>query len=58
MMTDIESFKKVNDTYGHVVGDKILRGFAKVLNNNLSENSDGIGRYGGEDCIFVLNNTT
>ena len=56
-MADIDSFKKVNDTYGHLVGDKILRDFAKELNNNIRENSDWIGRYGGEEFIIVLNNT-
>lgn len=57
IMTDIDSFKKVNDTYGHLIGDKILRDFAKLLNNNIRENSDWIGRYGGEEFIIVLNNT-
>ncbi|MGM8250251.1 GGDEF domain-containing protein [Clostridium perfringens] len=57
IMTDIDSFKRVNDTYGHLIGDKILRDFAKILNNNISENSDWIGRYGGEEFIIVLNNT-
>lgn len=57
IMTDIDSFKSVNDTYGHLIGDKILRDFAKALNNNIRINSDWVGRYGGEEFIIVLNNT-
>ena len=57
IIADIDSFKKVNDTYGHLVGDKILRDFAKVLHDNIRENNDWIGRYGGEEFIIVLNNT-
>ncbi|MHC9361642.1 GGDEF domain-containing protein, partial [Clostridium perfringens] len=57
ILAERESFKNGNDTYGHLVGDKILRDFSKALNNNIRENSDWIGRYGGEEFIIVLNNT-
>jgi diguanylate cyclase (GGDEF)-like protein len=53
LMIDIDNFKSVNDTYGHQVGDEVLRSFAKVLKENLR--GDGIvARYGGEEFAIVL----
>lgn len=53
LMTDIDHFKKCNDTYGHVVGDKVLQSFAKVLDHVCSK----VGfpaRYGGEEFVVLL----
>ncbi|ASM40656.1 diguanylate cyclase [Campylobacter sp. RM12327] len=56
-MIDIDHFKKVNDTYGHDVGDVVIKTLAKVLLNNTKE-SDLVSRFGGEEFCVVLRNIT
>ncbi len=53
---DIDHFKAVNDTYGHGVGDIVLRGVAQTLAVNLRA-TDRIGRYGGEEFMMILTET-
>jgi diguanylate cyclase len=53
MMIDVDHFKKFNDTYGHQVGDQVLRLVAKVLQENVRD-VDLAARYGGEELIAVL----
>ena len=53
---DIDHFKAVNDTYGHAVGDVVLRGVAQEISDNLRA-SDMIGRYGGEEFMLILTET-
>jgi diguanylate cyclase (GGDEF)-like protein len=53
MMLDIDFFKKVNDTYGHLAGDKVLSSIAKILSDSVRP-GDIIGRYGGEEFIILL----
>jgi diguanylate cyclase (GGDEF)-like protein len=52
-MVDIDHFKKINDTYGHTVGDEVLRNLAGELRNHI-RHPDTIGRYGGEEFLIVL----
>ena len=52
-MIDIDHFKSVNDTYGHPVGDQVIRGLAWLLKGRL-RSSDLIGRYGGEEFLLAL----
>ncbi|ABB45236.1 diguanylate cyclase (GGDEF domain) [Sulfurimonas denitrificans DSM 1251] len=52
-MCDLDFFKNINDTYGHVAGDKILINFVKIVKKNI-RNSDIIIRYGGEEFIIIL----
>lgn len=55
IMVDLDHFKNINDTYGHRIGDMVLKAAAKVLNDR----SIGVGRayrYGGEELALVLNN--
>lgn len=55
VMADIDKFKNINDTYGHEVGDNILKAFSQSLICNISE-KDLICRWGGEEFIIVFTN--
>jgi diguanylate cyclase len=57
LLIDIDHFKKVNDTHGHLVGDDVLRHLANVIADIL-RSSDVLGRYGGEEFCAFLPNTT
>jgi diguanylate cyclase len=56
VMMDIDKFKKINDTYGHQIGDQVLRTFAAVIRSILRK-TDFCGRYGGEEFLIVLTQT-
>ena len=53
LMIDIDNFKKLNDTYGHIFGDKVLKRVAEAIANNIRPVDDAI-RYGGEEFLVVL----
>ncbi len=57
LMLDLDLFKKVNDTYGHIVGDKVLINFSDIVKENLRK-EDTLIRYGGEEFLVVLPNAT
>ena len=57
MMLDIDLFKKVNDTYGHLKGDEMLKFFVKTTQSQLRQ-SDIFSRFGGEEFIILLPRTT
>jgi len=57
VMLDIDHFKRINDTYGHPVGDRVLTSLAAFLRRKLRQ-TDSIGRYGGEEFALLLEGLT
>ncbi|NBL01064.1 MAG: GGDEF domain-containing protein [Erysipelotrichia bacterium] len=52
-MIDIDHFKKINDTYGHLVGDDVIQKVSSVIKTHFRKN-DLVGRYGGEEFVVLL----
>ncbi|MEB3753775.1 GGDEF domain-containing protein [Acinetobacter sp. MD2(2019)] len=57
LIIDIDFFKKINDTYGHDIGDNIIRHTCKIISDTLPENTF-FCRYGGEEFMILYRNTT
>jgi len=57
IMLDLDDFKVINDGYGHIEGDRVLRSFSTMISENLRD-SDFIIRYGGEEFLLILPSTT
>jgi diguanylate cyclase (GGDEF)-like protein len=56
LVTDIDHFKRVNDTYGHDVGDVVIKGLGEVL-KRVKRDTDVVGRFGGEEFVIVCEQT-
>jgi len=57
LLLDIDYFKKINDEYGHLAGDSVLRGMASALSKRMRP-TDRLGRYGGEEFCAILPDTS
>lgn len=56
IVTDIDKFKSVNDTYGHTTGDVVIKGLAQVL-TKVKRETDAVARFGGEEFVLVCEET-
>jgi diguanylate cyclase (GGDEF)-like protein len=56
LVCDIDHFKKVNDTYGHDIGDLVIKGFGDAL-RRIKRDTDAVGRFGGEEFVVVCEET-
>lgn len=57
VLCDIDHFKKVNDTYGHIQGDLVLNEVGKILSDSMRKHFDLAGRYGGEEFLLLFDET-
>eukprot|EP01093_Parvamoeba_rugata_P014525 TRINITY_DN4725_c0_g1_i1.p1 TRINITY_DN4725_c0_g1~~TRINITY_DN4725_c0_g1_i1.p1 ORF type:complete len:310 (-),score=73.43 TRINITY_DN4725_c0_g1_i1:772-1701(-) len=57
IMLDIDHFKNINDTYGHLIGDQTIRAVADIIKKRLKRPLDEVARYGGEEFVVLLPNT-
>ncbi len=57
LMADIDKFKRINDNYGHLFGDKVIRSIATILRDNV-KGKDLAARYGGEEFVVILPETS
>ncbi|SDZ21624.1 GGDEF domain-containing protein [Tindallia californiensis] len=53
LLIDMDHFKRINDTYGHPAGDRVLKEFAQILTHNIRK-TDIAGRWGGEEFMIIL----
>ncbi len=58
LLIDVDHFKQINDRWGHLAGDEVLRHFAEVLQHGLQGRDTLLGRYGGEEFVLVLAGST
>ncbi len=58
IMSDVDHFKDINDAHGHAAGDEVLQQFAARAQKSIRSNSDWVSRYGGEEFLIVLPETS
>ncbi|MDO5403441.1 MAG: GGDEF domain-containing protein, partial [Eubacteriales bacterium] len=54
LLIDVNRFKEVNDTYGHIIGDELLKAVASMLNTNINNENDSVIRIGGDEFLVVI----
>jgi len=54
VMTDLDHFKHINDTYGHLTGDHIIKEFSKVIAESVQKSTNVVARYGGDEFVLIL----
>jgi diguanylate cyclase (GGDEF)-like protein len=58
VLLDLDHFKRINDTYGHGMGDRVLASIGALLRRGVRQNQDLVGRYGGEEFVLFLEHIT